>query len=67
MEQPESNVIGSYAYDPRALLSCSRCMVMLPYRLLREGDRFLARHHTGFGVWVLGSRRPGWRSFHVSS
>ena len=66
MEQPESNVIGSYPYDPRGLLFCTRCLVMLPYRLLREGDRFLVRHHNGFGVWALRPRRPGWRKCYLS-
>ena len=66
MERPESNVIGYYPYDPRGLLFCTRCLVMLPYRLLREGDRFLARHHNGFGVWALRPRRPGWRKCYLS-
>ena len=64
--QSESNVIGSYAYDPRGLLFCTRCLVMLPYRLLRERDRFVAKHHNGFGVWALRPRRPGWGKCYLS-
>lgn len=49
------------AYDPRGLMFCTKCEVFGAYRLLREGDRFLNRHHNGFGVMLLRDRRPGWR------
>ena len=64
--QSGSNVIGSHPYDPRWLLFRTRCLVMLPYRLLREGGRFIAKHHQGFGVWALRYRRPRWRGLYIN-
>ena len=54
---PETTV----AYDPRGLLFCRKCAVMLAYGTLREADRFGAKHRWGHGLVVLRSRRPGWR------
>ena len=54
---PETTV----AFDPRGLLYCRKCGVMLAYRLLREADRFVAKHRSGHGLVVLRGRRPGWR------
>ena len=60
--QPETTI----TYDPRGLLYCRKCGVMLAYRTLREADRFVAKHRWGHRFMVLRARQPGWRQFGKS-
>ena len=55
------NTANTIHYDPRALIACMECGTLLPYRLVREVDRFLRRHCSHEGVWLLRDRRSGWR------
>ena len=55
------NIAETTPYDPRALIACMECGVILPYRLVRDADRFLRRHRGHEGILILRDRRPGWR------
>ena len=52
-------------YDPRGLMWCWKCFVLMPYGTLREGDEAVSRHRhdnpLGGYIRQIRNRRKGWR------